>query len=363
MSVLDFLFQGKPPESVTTYGESSTNVPSWLSDYTKGLIARSNTIAAEPYQAYQGPRVAGFTEDQTKAQKAVRDQFGNWVPQVDAAQATVGGALQQATPYLTQAGQSFPGQAQSYMDPYIGNVIDRAKLEANRNLTENIMPGLDSKFIRGGQYGSSAHEREAYRGARDITEGVNSQALAALSGAYNQAGQNFNQDASRQLQVGSTLGSLALDQGKTQAGLALQRQGMQAADIGALDAVGTQQQQQNQRNLDTAYGDFQAQRDYPRSQAEWLNSIIRGTNVGQTTNTTQTGPMGDSYQPSGLAQIGSLISAYQGIKGLWGDEEEDARGGLAGRRYAHGGLSTPVRQRLLQEMTRRRPVRQLAFRE
>ena len=59
MAVLDFLFEGKPPKAVTTYGQTVTDVPKWLSDYTQGLIARANAIAAEPYQAYGGPRIAG----------------------------------------------------------------------------------------------------------------------------------------------------------------------------------------------------------------------------------------------------------------------------------------------------------------
>ena len=47
-SVTDFLFEGKPPKSVTTYGQTIENVPKWMSDYTQGLIARANAAAAEP---------------------------------------------------------------------------------------------------------------------------------------------------------------------------------------------------------------------------------------------------------------------------------------------------------------------------
>ena len=47
MSILDFLFEGKPPQSVTTYGQTVENIPKWMSDYTQGLIARPWDIGME----------------------------------------------------------------------------------------------------------------------------------------------------------------------------------------------------------------------------------------------------------------------------------------------------------------------------
>ena len=57
MSVADFLFEGKPPPAVTSYGQSVEGMPKWLSDFTQGIAARANAIAAEPYQPYGGPRI------------------------------------------------------------------------------------------------------------------------------------------------------------------------------------------------------------------------------------------------------------------------------------------------------------------
>ena len=67
MGVLDFLFQGNPPPSVTTYGETTSNVPAWYSDYTQGLISKANAIAAEPYQPYTQARIARYDPLQTAA--------------------------------------------------------------------------------------------------------------------------------------------------------------------------------------------------------------------------------------------------------------------------------------------------------
>jgi hypothetical protein len=38
MSLSDFLFQGSPPPSVTTYGSSSASMPAWFEDYQKGIL-------------------------------------------------------------------------------------------------------------------------------------------------------------------------------------------------------------------------------------------------------------------------------------------------------------------------------------
>lgn len=320
MGVLDFLFEGSPPPSTTTYGNTVENMPQWLSDYTQALIARANMVAAEPYQAYQGPRVAGFTDDQTNAFDVIRNNIGNWNDEFDASKTATGGAMSQAMPYFQDAAQSTPEAIQQYMDPYVGNVIDRAKLESNRNWQENIMPSISGRFIRGGQQGSGAHQDLLQKAGRDVTEGLNSQSLAALSDAYRTAGTQFSSDASRQANIGQSVGQMGLQAGSQLSGLAQLQQQMAGRDASSLSMVGDARQQQNQRNLDVAYGDFQAQRDYPRQQVDWMSSVIRGMPHDTTTNTSSTGPA-NAYQPSPLSQ---LISLY----GLYKDVTDKAEGGV-----------------------------------
>lgn len=342
MGVMDFLFEGSPPPSVTTYGRTVESMPQWLSDYTQGLIARSNAVAAEPYQTYGGPRIAGFSTDQANGMNLTRNNVGAWQPGVNqagdmAVGATGAGALSYAQPYLSQAGSMFKDSASTptyqaagqYMDPYVQNVIDRGTTLAMRNYNENIMPGLDSKFIRGGQYGSSAHMREANQAARDITEGVQGQALGALSGAYQLAGQQFGADRSAQQNAAQGLGQLGatgadvtlkqagqqLNSAQMLAGLGQLRQSLGLKDAAALDAIGGQQQQLAQRNMDLAYSDFQNQRDYPRSTLDWMSGVIRGLpNMGGTKTSSETGPA-QAYQPSPLAQIAQLGSVWQAVAG------------------------------------------------
>ena len=325
MSLSDFLFNGQPPPSVTTYGQTTANIPTWMADYTQGLLSRANAVAGEPYQTYQGPRVAGFAPETEDAFDAVRANVGKFTPNVTAAlgmatDAGNPGSMAAASPYINQAGQQFQGaNVDRYMDPYVGNVIDRATQVANRNFNEKIMPGLTGKFTAAGQYGSSAHQREANQSARDLTEGLQTNAGAMLSGAYTNAGQMFTSDANRSGALANTVGDIANQEAAAklaasgQVGtLAQMGQGMETRDAAALDTVGRARQDQAQRNLDTAYGDFQEQRNYPRSTIDWMSSVIRGMPAPVSTTTQQTAPMaGANYRPSGLEQLAQIYTASQ----------------------------------------------------
>jgi hypothetical protein len=327
MGVLDFLFEGRPPPSTTTYGSTVENMPQWMSDYTQALIARANMVAGEGYQPYQGPRVAGFTDDQTNAFDVIRNNIGNWNDEFDSSKTATGGALTQSMPYFDQAAGATPDQMDRYMDPYVGNVINRAEQVGKRNWDENVMPDLSARFIRGGQSGSTAHMERLARAGRDMSEGLQAQSGAMLSDAYKTAGSPYQQDASRLTDIGKSVGALGLQTGQQLSGLAQMQQSMAGRDATALQAVGDTRQAQNQRNLDLAYGDFREQRDYPRQNVDWMSNIIRGLPHDTTRSTTETGP-GDSFQPSPISQ---LISLY----GLYKDVTDKARGGVVHK--AEGG--------------------------
>ena len=376
MSVLDFLFEGQPPQSVTTYGSTVQNVPQWLSDYTQGLITRANAVAGEPYQAYGGPRISGFTPDQNTAFGMTRNNVGAYQPNMntatnlnnqgagadplgaanpylsqamraaDAAGSPGMSGLSQAMPYLQGASGMFPQNVDQYMDPYIGHVLNRAQDLTMRTFNEKMMPQLNDQFTAAGQYGSSRHLEEANSGTRDLLESLQGQSLAALSQGYGLAGTQFNADQSRLSGIGSIVGELSgadrsgiLGAGQlagqlgstagnlTTSGGNLQLQGGQQAgalaelmqqlglrDAASLEAVGAQQRGLQQQNLDTAYNDFRQQTAYPRSTIDWMSSVIRGLpQQSQTGSTSSTGPA-EVYQPSPLAQLASLYTGFAGLR-------------------------------------------------
>ena len=310
MSVIDFLFEGKPPKSVTTYGQTVENIPKWMSDYTQGLIARANAAAAEPYIPYGGPRIAGFTPEQQAAFGLAEEQVGAYQPYIE-------GGLEQTM----AATRGFPEAAQEYMDPYIENVLKRQESLATRTLEEEFLPQLQRTFAGVGQLGSrggrGSMEDIGVRGIRDIQEGLEEQRLAALSGAYGQAADIYGRDVGRQLEAGRQIGAL---------GEAAQAMGMR--DIGLLEAIGQQEQQLGQRGMDLAYQDFLEQRDLPFQRLGFMSDIIRGLPAPRTMTTTETGPS-PVYQPSPLSQAIGAYGVYRGLRG-------DAKGGYK-KKYQIGG--------------------------
>jgi hypothetical protein len=131
MGALDFLFQGSPPTSVTTYGESTTNVPTWYSDYTQGLISRANSIAAEPYQPYSQARIAGFDPAQTSAYNQTLGLQGQYQPMLDASKnaiynAGAGSSTGAAQPYINKALTYNPYDAASGTLGQAGSLVGKS---------------------------------------------------------------------------------------------------------------------------------------------------------------------------------------------------------------------------------------------
>lgn len=316
MSVTDFLFNGSPPSSVTTYGESITNTPKWYTDYTLGIASKANAIAAAPYQAYTSPRVAGFTPQQkaafemtNQAATAYQPYFQNAMDYSNAAGSTTG--LAAANPYFAQASKTLPQGVGDYMNPYQDAVVNRIGDLAKRQLSENIIPTIQNQFIGGGSFGGSRSGEALSRGMRDLQESTMAQQSQALQQGYSQAAQQFAADQTRLAQMGQSAGTLqAADLNRmlelsknqeTMGGLA-QQYGLTGA--AAEEAVGQQQQGLAQRSLDLAYNDFMNQKNDPYNKIAFLNAAVRGLNIPTMTTTDQTGPA-NVYQPSVLAQLAS----------------------------------------------------------
>jgi hypothetical protein len=153
-----------------------------------------------------------------------------------------------------------------------------------------------------------------------VVEGLQSQANASLAQGYTTAGEQFQADQSRMGNLAQLIGQLTgqdadrqLQAGQNEASLAEMTQKLGLNDAAALENIGQSQQAQTQKNYDVAYGDFQAQRDYPKEQLDWINKILNGLPADKTVSDTKSAPLGDEYQPSGLNQ---LVSSATGIAGL-----------------------------------------------
>ena len=187
MALTDFLFNGSPPASTTTYGSSTSSLPAWYNDYTQGLISKANAIAATPYQGYNAnntvgstgavdpntgkpyvgneafARIAGFQPSQNQAFQNVANLTGQYQNQTDANGNITGGAFAPAAQNIGAAttgtalssNQNAPETARLGMkqyenagnyNPYTQGVggIDRAMSLTGQNVGQSSVGNINS---------------------------------------------------------------------------------------------------------------------------------------------------------------------------------------------------------------------------
>jgi hypothetical protein len=288
----DWLFQGSPTPNITGSTVSESSLPSWYQDYVKQLIMRSSEVAAQPYQAYEGPRIADFTGMQTQAQDMAQNVASNYQPYINS-----------ATTMANQAAVPAYQGAQNYMNPFLNDYMGRVADLNNRNLTEKVIPGINTTFTGANQFGSSRNSEFMSRALRDNQEAIaNANSQASLQ-AWNQANTSAATDASNAARASQVMGGLGQ----------MQQQG-DLRGMAALDTMGGQQQQLNQQSLDLGYQDFLAQQQWPFQQAGWMSEIVRGMAPTLPTQTAQTSNQGTgTYSPGGLNQMGQYLSFMNGL--------------------------------------------------
>jgi len=280
-----YLFGNTTPASVTgTLTDTGAQLPAWLQEYTRGLAGQATAVAGEAYQPYTAPtnaetygqdagRIAGFTPAQQQAQQQIVNSQGNYQPA------------------LNLASQTLPQAVGSYMSPYTDSVVNRIAQLGQRNLSENLLPQVNSTFTGAGQFGSTRNADFTNNAVRDANESILGQQSTALQAGYTQAQNAALADLQRQQSLAQTTQQLGLQQ------------------AGALETVGQTQQAQQQQNMNLAQTDYTNQLNYPKTQLSFLSDIIRG----QPTNTTSYSAV--SNPGATTAQMSPLAAAAQGFLG------------------------------------------------
>jgi hypothetical protein len=291
-------------------------------------MSGSYSAAQEGYQPYSGPRLAGFSENQLAAFDQAKETAGSYKPMMEAAEDTAAQASglspsEAAQFYFDQSAAKVPDVISDYMNPYMENVTNRMGDIAARQIREKLMPELGDTFTRAGQFGSTRQQELAQRGVRDISENLASQIGAQLASGYTTAGTQAQEDLRRIGSLGQSKGTLTGTEmsnlsnlANVQAGLGQKEQSLGLQSAAALEAVGAQQQGQEQKNLDLAYQDFQRQTQYPKEQIRFLNEMVRGLPSGGGTTSQNTSSMGSTYSASPLASLASAGMSAAALSNL-----------------------------------------------
>jgi hypothetical protein len=334
---------GGPTQSTTV----TSNIPEYARPYVESMLGAAqkqaykfddagNIVGFQPYIPYGATvdaagNITNTAQEQARAavagfspmqEQAFRQVAGMQVPGQYGVGSMYAGAGGMGAANIAQQAAGIGGQyyglatnpfaQQSFMSPYMQNVVDVQKQEAIRDFSKQ-MPGLQAQAVRAGAFGGSRQAIEAAEARRNLG--------TQLGQIQAQGTQKAFEDAQRQMQFGANLGlqgyGTALQgtgqltaAGRTLADIGGQQLQAQQGIIGLQTQAGSQQQQLEQQRINQAIQNYALQQQYPQLQLSTMSSLLRGLPLQQATT--------QQYQaaPSVISQIGGLGITGVGAYGL-----------------------------------------------
>jgi hypothetical protein len=277
----------------TPNGTTTTSTLSdWAGPYVTNMLGEAQGVAHSPYAMYGGNMTAGASGLQ---QQAFNGIAGLTLPGSTTNYDSM--TMSSGLPGTTQNNPWGVGSIQSYMNPYVQNVVDNQTNELRRQSDINRI-NTNARLTNQGAYGGSRQAIEEAENNRNLLHSVGDVTgkgyLDAFTNAQNQQyrtaqlGLQAQEDTDKSRQFDAGLG---LDQGKF--GLAaLQEQAH----------MGDTQRQIQQQGLDADYAEFQRQRDYPKQQLQFEQSMLQGLPIDTRVNT----PNGGTFAQNLAGGLGSL---------------------------------------------------------
>ena len=282
-----------PPQTVT---QQTSNIPEYFQPYLERLFERAEGVTTEPFERYEGQRLALPSPQQQAAYQGVEEMVGGYKPYIATADLLTAQAAQQSTD---------PTAIASRMSPYQQAVVDIQKREALRDANK-LQQQIGASAVGAGSFGGSRQALAETELARQTGQRLADIQAVGSQQAFQQAMNQLSADRAASLAAGQQF-----------AGLGAQQQQLGLAGLGALETVGGTQQAQQQKALDIAYEDFARERTFPSQQVQEMSSVLRGFNLPVSTYTTsqaQQAPPTFGQQAAGLG-LGAL-GIYGAGKGV-----------------------------------------------
>lgn len=238
--------------------------PDAVKPYLKPFMNQAANLAATPYQAYTGQRIAGFAPEQEAGMQLTAARALQGAPDINATRMNLTDTMSGA--YMSPDS-----------NPYLKQMADTA-LDSVQGRVNSTMRGT-------GGYGGSAHAETLARSLGDT--------------AANIYGANYNNERTNQMR-----------------GMAFapQMASMDYQDLGALAGVGDARQGMTQNVLTQKYDNWLEAKNYPYKQLDVMGNAI-ATTMGAGRTTTQTAPDPNKSSPVAGA-IGGGLAGYGIAKGL-----------------------------------------------
>ncbi len=238
-------------DTSTTYND----LPDYMREPVQQILETGEALAGQPYQQYEGPRIADFNEDQLLAfeQMGGIGELGGEYSEF-AADYYFGGGLPVTAMNL-----------EGYMNPYIQEALDPAAQDMERQWM-GYMNDLGGQAGINNAFGGSRQALLETEGTRNYLEARGDLYSTGLANAYVQAVEAYGIDQDRKLQTGELL-----------ADLGVQEQAMGLIGVDQLLQSGGMQQDLEQRRYSLGYQDFINQRDWPYKQLDFYSSLVKGS--------------------------------------------------------------------------------------
>jgi hypothetical protein len=272
---------GTAPKTTPLGTSTETNISEWAGPYVGDMLSKTAALTNTPYQAYQGPMVAGTSPLQSKVFGGLEGlSFPGQLGQSFTAQ----GAYQ--LPSMTPGGMTGQatgptGIASQYMNPYLSAVLT-PQLEEMRRQSEISRKNLGAKFsgIGGGAsaFGGGRQAIESAELERNLMQEQNKAIGTGYANAYDRAMGQFNVEQGQ----AKTLADMM-------AGAGQQQRGIEQEGITAL-----------QKQYETELLD-------PYVKLRFQKEMLQGLPVATTATTANTSTM--DQLKGGMSDIQSLMKA------------------------------------------------------
>tara|TARA_R100001079_G_C4444552_1_gene150534 strand:+ start:555 stop:1556 length:1002 start_codon:yes stop_codon:yes gene_type:complete len=308
---------GAPPPQPTSSTVNQSNLPEYAEPFFTRLLEDTEALAGEAYQPIDLQRIAGFDPRQEQSFNLAAGIAEGGIPEeFSAARTELGEAMAfdpGYTPGEIQARQfTDPGVAESYMNPFIENVIDVQQARARRQFQEDTAPKLAAQAVGAGAFGGSRQGIVSQMAAERLEDRLADMEATQRAQAFSDAQRAFESDRTADLRAAALREEAAQQAGRiglagTQLGMEAARDtaalgeaelglGLRQADV--LRQIGEQRQAMDQQELDIALSDFISQRDFPRQNLVFRSGILRGIPVSPMSETAQF-----QAQPSAFQQM------------------------------------------------------------
>jgi len=289
-----------PPAPAVQTSVQQSEFPTELKPFIEDIFGKAQAIQEqreeEGFQAFQGPLQAQFDPAQTKAFEQIEQIPGATQPLFDEATTLAREATRSPTD---------PQEVASFMNPFLRNVTDIQKREAER-IADVEEQQLAAQAAQAGAFGGSrAAILEAER-QRNLATQLGDIEARGLAASYQDAQTRLANQRAREAAGATQLASL---------GSAIPAQ--QLKELGALSGVGAARQTQAQRGIDLARQEFEAEEAFPLRTLQEFSSILRGFPIEPTRTTrseqfSAAQPLSTQLLGVGTQALGALGAA--GIK-------------------------------------------------